>query len=89
MFTEYQDGPGNMDIIRPDGSGLKQVTHYDGDLGAGGAVYSPDGRWILYRLQNDVTGKYAIWKMRPDGSQRTRIRGLGVKFVNLDWGPEP
>ena len=89
VFTEYQDGPGNTVIVRPDGSGLKQVTHYDGDRGAGGAVYSPDGRWILYRLQNDVTSKYAIWKMHPDGSRRTRIRGLGVKFVNLDWGPEP
>jgi Tol biopolymer transport system component len=89
VFTEYQDGPGNTDIIRPDGSGLVQVTHYSGDAGAGGAVYSPDGRWILFRRQNDVTGRYAIWKMRPDGSQRTRIRRLGVRIVSMDWGPQP
>jgi TolB protein len=89
VFTEYQDGPGNTDVIRPDGSGLVQITHYSGDLGAGGAVYSPDGRWILYRRQNDAKSKYAIWKMRPGGSQRTRIRNMGVRVVGLDWGPQP
>lgn len=87
VFTSYQDGPGNTVVIRPDGSGLVQVTHYSGDLGAGGAVYSPDGRWILYRRQNDTTSRYEIYKMRPDGSQRTLVKRLNVRFVNLDWGP--
>jgi TolB protein len=90
VFTEYRGGgPGNTAIIRPDGSGLVQLTHYRGDLGAGGAVYSPDGHWILYRHQNDAVSRYSIWKMRPDGSQRTRIRGMWVKVVTLDWGPQP
>ncbi len=89
VFTEYQDGPGNIDILRLGGPAPVQLTHHHGDLGAGGGVYSPDGRWILFRRQNDVTSKYAIWKMRPDGSQRTRIKNMGVKFVNLDWGPQP
>jgi Tol biopolymer transport system component len=90
VFTEYKGGgPGNVAIIRPDGSSLVQITHYDGNLGVGGAVYSPDGRWILFRRQNDATGRYAIWKMRPDGSQRTRVRNMGVLFVTLDWGPQP
>lgn len=89
VFTEYRaGGPGNTAVIRPDGSGLVQLTHYSGDLGAGGAVYSPDGRWIVFRRQNDATSKYAIWKMRPDGSQRTRVRNMGVLFVGLDWGPQ-
>jgi Tol biopolymer transport system component len=89
VFTEYKGGgPGNVSTIRPDGSRFMQITHYDGNLGAGGAVNSPDGRWILYRRQNDATGRYAIWKMRPDGSQRTRVRNIGVLFVTLDWGPQ-
>lgn len=89
LFTEFRaGGPGNTAVIRPDGSGLVLLTHYSGDLGAGGAVYSPDGRWILYRHQNDAVGRYAIWKMRPDGSQRTRIRAMWVKVVTMDWGPQ-
>jgi len=90
VFTEYQNGgPGNAVLIRPDGSGLVIVTHYDGDVGAGGAVFSPDGRWILYRRQNNTAGKYAIWKMHPDGTDRTHLRGLGVNFCCLEWGPRP
>ena len=86
VVTEYQDGPGNIATVRPDGSGYFQVTHHTGDVGAGGAVYAPSGRWVLFRRQNDTEGNYAIWKMRPDGSQRARVRGLKVHFGQLDWG---
>jgi Tol biopolymer transport system component len=89
VFTQYRNGgPGNTALIRPDGSGLVFVTHYDADVGAQGAVYSPDGRWILYRRQNNVAETFAIWKMRPDGSDRNHIRGL-VGFCCLDWGSRP
>jgi Ca2+-binding RTX toxin-like protein len=87
VFTEYQNaGPGNIALVRPDGSGFTQVTYYAGDLGAGGAVYSPDGRWLLYRRQNNAIGKYSIWRMHPDGSQRTRIGGIGVLSAVLIGG---
>jgi Tol biopolymer transport system component len=89
VFTDYRDGPGNTMIVRPDGSGLQQVTHYQGDAGPGGAVFSPDGRWILYRHQNSVSGRFAIWKMRPDGKDRIHVKWLGVNFGHLDWGPRP
>ena len=90
IFTSYEnDGPGNTMLIRPDGSGLTQLTHYDRHVGAGGAAYAPNGRWIVYRRQNNATGRCAIWKMRPDGSDRTHIRAFGVCFGGLDWGPQP
>jgi len=89
VFTQYRNGgPGNTALIRPNGSGLVFVTHYDADVGAQGAVYSPDGRWILYRRQNNVEGTSVIWRMHPDGSDRNRIRGL-VAFCCLDWGSRP
>jgi hypothetical protein len=89
VFTQYTNGgPGNTALIRPDGSGLVFVTRYDADVGAQGAVYSPDGRWILYRRQNKGAEKFAIWKMCPDGSDRDHIRGL-VGFCCLDWGSRP
>jgi Tol biopolymer transport system component len=84
VFTEYGTGPGNTNTVRPNGSDRTALTHYRGDLGAGGAVYSADGRWILFRLQNDVTSRYSLWKMRPDGTDRTRIRKLPAKFGDLD-----
>jgi Tol biopolymer transport system component len=88
VFTEYQnDGPGNTALVRPDGSDLVIVTHYDGDVGSGGAVFSPDGRWILFRRQNGAAGTYAIWKMHSDGTDATLIRRIGVNFCCLAWGP--
>jgi Tol biopolymer transport system component len=87
VFTEYETGPGNTMTVRPDGSDLVAVTHYRGDVGAGGAVYSADGRWILFRLQSDTL--HSLWKMRPDGSDKTRIRRLPARFGGLDWGPQP
>jgi Tol biopolymer transport system component len=89
IFTSYaNDGPGNTMLVRPDGSGLTQLTHYDGHVGAGGAAFAPNGRWIVYRRQNDSTGRCAIWKMRPDGSNRIRVRPFGVCFGGLDWGAQ-
>jgi hypothetical protein len=44
---------------------------------------------VLYRRQNNAIRKYSIWKMHPDGGQRTRIEGIGVLFWCVDWGPRP
>jgi Tol biopolymer transport system component len=88
VFTELQDGPGNTMLIRPDGSGLTQITHFSGKTGAGGASFSPSGQWIVFRRQNDADGRFAIWRMHPDGSHRKRIRSLPVAFGGLDWGPK-
>jgi TolB protein len=87
VATEYQTGPGNTVTVRPDGSDRVRVTHYTGDVGAGGASYSPDGRWIVYRRQNNNKEQYALWKMRPDGSDATRIRRLRFNFGSIHWGP--
>jgi Tol biopolymer transport system component len=89
VFTEYQTGPGNTVTILPDGSGLLRVTHYTGDTGAGGASYSPDGRWIVFRLQNNAKDRFALWKMHSDGSDATRIRRLRFNFGSIHWGPRP
>jgi Tol biopolymer transport system component len=86
VFTEYRSGPGNTMLVRADGSGRSQVTHYDGHVGAGGASYAPNGRWIVYRRQNNATGRNAIWKMRPAGTNKTHIRAIGTPFGGLDWG---
>jgi Tol biopolymer transport system component len=89
VFTENETGPVNTMLVRPDGSRLTRLTHYDGDVGAGGAGYAPNGRWIVFRRQNNATGRCAIGKMRPNGSSRTHVRRLGVCFGGLDWGPRP
>jgi hypothetical protein len=50
--------------------------------------YSPDGGWIVFRLEDH--GQYALMRMHPDGSHRRVILPLSdfrPRFI--DWGPTP
>lgn len=84
LFTENRVGTANAATIRPDGTGFVDVTHYSGDVGAGGSTFSPDGRWIAFRLQNVATEKYWLARMRRDGSHKTRVVRMPT-FGSTDW----
>jgi len=92
VFTDNADFPhpsdsANIATIRPDGTDRRYLTHYQGgDINAFVGSYSPDGRWIVFRLE--YHGLYGLYKMHPDGSHLRRILGLSSfrpRFI--DWGP--
>lgn len=47
IFTSQRDNGIGLWTMNPDGSDLKKVAHKRGY--AGGAFFSPDGQWIIYR----------------------------------------
>jgi hypothetical protein len=52
--------------------------------------YSPDGRWIVYRLENQVTQRFALWKVHPNASGARPILLMSeLKPRFIDWGPAP
>jgi Tol biopolymer transport system component len=77
----------NIATIRPDGTDLRYLTHYQGgDVNAFVGSYSPDGRWIVFRLQDH--GSYGLFRMRSDGSNLQVILGFSSFRPRLiDWGP--
>jgi Tol biopolymer transport system component len=94
VFTQNGDVlmPGvsaNIATIRPDGTDLRFVTHYQG--GAANAFvgsYSPDGRWIVFRLNEN--GLFGLFKIHPDGTHLETILPLSSfrpRFI--DWGARP
>jgi Tol biopolymer transport system component len=92
VLTDNADFPhpgdsANIATIRPNGTGLRYLTHYQGgDVSAFVGGYSPNGRWIVFRLEDH--GSYGLYKMRPDGSHLKPILGLSSfrpRFI--DWGP--
>jgi Tol biopolymer transport system component len=76
----------NIVTLRPDGSGVFEVTHYVGaDERAGLASYSPDGQWILFRLR--LGSDRALFRIRPDGTDIHRLTPFS-EFTPMDpdWG---
>ena len=92
VISDHADpGPGepvNVATVRPDGTGLRYLTHYEGAAQASVGSYSPDGQFIVFRLS--VDGQYTLYRMRTDGSDVHAIIGPSTfrpRFI--DWGPAP
>jgi hypothetical protein len=50
-------------VIRPDGTGERQVHAVPAGEAVGNPLWSPDGRWIAFG------GTRGLWLVRPDGSE--------------------
>jgi Tol biopolymer transport system component len=77
----------NIATIRPDGTHLHYLTHYQGGaVNAFAGSYSPDGRWIVFRLEDH--GLYTLYKMRSDGTDlRVILSPSSFRPRSVDWGP--
>ncbi len=80
-FTYVRAGGFDLFTIRPDGSGLRRLTH-EGAAGMNNwAMWSPDGSEIAW-------GKgESIWVMNADGSGKRRVTDAGG--VPGAWAPAP
>jgi TolB protein len=76
----------NTFTIAHDGSDLRAVTNYPpGGTRALGNSYSPDGNWILLRIEQGNLN--ALEKIHPDGTDLTQITPFATfKPRNMAWG---
>lgn len=77
----------NIATIRPDGTHLHFVTNYvGGDVNAFAGSYSPDNRWIVFRLEDH--GRFGLFKIHPEGTGLKTILPLSnFKPRVINWGP--
>ena len=89
LWADFPHGHSpNVATVRPDGSGLRMLTSIaNPDAGAFAGSYSPDGRWIVFRHQNESLGVYELMKMHPDSSDRSLIAAMPFGERGIDWGP--
>jgi TolB protein len=70
-FTRYrlQNSPIRSEIFvaKPDGTGLKRVSHSARPVEDDQAHWSPDGAWIVFD-RCTRSGPCSVWLVRPDGS---------------------
>ena len=78
---------GQIFTVRPDGSGLRQLTHVAKGQHAVNPSFSPNGEKILF--QSDVTGTPQVWVMNADGSGKTQLTHSST-YLNLHptWSPD-
>jgi TolB protein len=87
------EGDSEIYVIRPNGSGLKQLTSNAGD--DGDPSWSPDGRQIVFASTRDgvlfpgddfPVGE--LYVMRADGSNQTRLTKDEADDYYPEWSPD-
>jgi Tol biopolymer transport system component len=75
----------NLATVKPDGSGLRQLTEFPAGKNAFAGSYSPDGKWIAFRLEKG--DRYALAVIGRNGGAIRMLTPLSKnrpRFV--DWG---
>ena len=78
MFTSNADGaddnlPANIYSIRPNGKGLRRLTHATAGQRYLSSAFAPDGHWITFALQPSPTANAQVFVMRPNGTDRRAV----------------
>ena len=77
----------NVVTVRPDGTNWTYVTNYPVGYRANVGGYSPDGQWIVFRLEGPGLVP-TMYRIRPDGSDLHAIYGSSTIVPRfIDWGP--
>jgi TolB protein len=75
----------NIFTIRPDGTGLTQLTRFAGNVEVLSSSYSPDGSWIVFSRTG--TGRLPdLFIMRSDGSRMRQLTRTALWDSAPDWG---
>jgi len=98
MFSRQQDGAYEICTVKPDGTGLKQLTHSRGNDAHMG--WSPDGEYIVFAsfrkgfkdevVYTDAPQPYGdIFVMRYDGTDVRQLTDNQWEEGTPAWAPSP
>jgi Tol biopolymer transport system component len=81
-FTSIRDGDYDIWVIRPDGTGLAQLTNEPERRVDNAPSWSPDGSKIAFATNRN--GPYDVYVMNADGTSPRRLIGGGEP----NWSPD-
>jgi Tol biopolymer transport system component len=79
-----ESGIGNFFTIRPDGSGLTQVTHLQDTVISHQIGFSPDGRWLVFSMA-PAGGTNQLTVAAVDGSSLREVTKSTLAVSCTDW----
>lgn len=82
--SEFEGG--NYYTMRPDGSGLRRLTHFGPKATTGFARWSPDGKSIVF-ANGGVSGNDDVYTMHADGTGITPVTRTPTWDSAPAWGP--
>ena len=88
IFRSHVDDGGASQIyhVHPNGTGLKQLTHFKKGAIVTSSQFSPDGKWIVFGT-NGVGGKTAdVFVMHADGTGMRPVTRTKQWDSAPDWG---
>jgi TolB protein len=87
IFRSHVDDGGASQIyhVHPNGTGLKQLTHFKAGAIVTSSQFSPDGKWIVFGT-NGVGGNADVFVMRADGSGMRPVTRTKLWDSAPDWG---
>jgi TolB protein len=83
-FSRLSSGNGDIFVIRPDGSDLRQLTSSAEQDES--PVFSPDGHWIAF--ERGFEGHRDVWLMRADGSHAHALVATAREEAQPAWSPD-
>lgn len=85
-LQSYAGGTFHIWTMKPDGSGMKQVTTGHGDDRE--PRISPDGTMIAFSSDRAFKGSYDIWTVKIDGSDPKQVTNSAADEYEPNWSPD-
>jgi TolB protein len=83
---EDEDGAqSQIYVVRPDGHGLQQLTHFKPGTEVLSYSFSPDGKWITF-AKTGTAGLPDLFVMRPNGKNIQPVTHSKLWDSAPDWG---
>jgi Tol biopolymer transport system component len=88
VFRSNESGAGQSQIyvIRPNGSGLRQITRFKTGTTVLSYSFSPDGKWIAF-AKTGRGGQPDVFVMRANGTSMRPVTRTTAWDSAPDWGP--
>jgi TolB protein len=75
-------------VVHPNGTGLRQLTHFKAGTIVTSSSFSPDGKWIVLATSGEA-GNADIFVMRANGADLHPVTRTALWDSAPDWGPTP